>query len=188
MNQTRFKVVLVGDASVGKTSILNRYANITSAPAPTISASSIPFDVKVGETTVGLNMWDTAGQEAYKCLVPIYARGSKVAIVVYDQSCRESFNNIEKWIKYLKEDIGVQNILVVGNKEDLTPTVTFEEANQWCTERGYELISTSAETGINIDLLFHTIATKLLTMDTPTNTSDDKITFGQQQESKTGCC
>ena len=155
---SRSKIVFVGDASVGKTSIINKFCNIQGSPTPTISATSTPVDIKIQETTVGLNLWDTAGQETYKCLVPVYARGAKVAIVVYDQTNKISYDNVRNWIDYLRNEVGVNNIVVCGNKNDLKSLVPLEDVQNQYLAMDIPIVQTSAETGENIDLLFHMVA------------------------------
>ena len=159
---SRSKIVFVGDASVGKTSIINKFCNIQGSLTPTISATSTPVDIKVKDIMVGLNLWDTAGQETYKCLVPVYARGAKVAIVVYDQTNIVSYENVSKWIDYLRNEVGVKDIIVCANKSDLDCSVSFADVQAKFLEMNIPIIQTSAVTGENIDVLFHTIATTAL--------------------------
>ena len=182
----RYKVVFVGDASVGKTSIINRFCNIQGESSPTVSATSTPVDVKVQDTIVGLNIWDTAGQETYKCLVPVYARGAKVAILVYDQSNHSSYESLEDWINYLKVDVGVNDIIICANKMDLPTTISFDDVQNRFLEQNIPVIQTSALTGDNVEALFHTVASTIL----ETQQTERKISNAENslQPTKKGCC
>jgi small GTP-binding protein len=152
------KVVFLGDSNTGKTSIIFKYLKLVQQPFPTIAASSFPITVPTRDTTVNLNCWDTAGQESYRCLVPMYARDAEVAILVFDQSNAGSFKALEQWLSYIHDDYGIKNIIIVSNKEDLEPVVSLDEAFEFCSTRKLQLVSTSAVTGSNISFLFGKIA------------------------------
>lgn len=159
------KVVLVGDTQVGKTSIVNFYAKKNEKTVPTIGANSFSFSVELNDTTVNLSVWDTAGQEEFKCLVPMYARGATVAIVVFDLTNKESYDHVYSWIESVVDDFAIPNIIVVGNKCDLD---SFTDADNLIIEyKGTEMefLQTSAVTGAGIDTLFYSVATKSLASD-----------------------
>jgi small GTP-binding protein len=156
------KVVLVGDSGTGKTSIAFRYVKSTAAVKPTINVNAFHCHERVGGRECHFELWDTAGQESYKCLVPIYARGAVLALIVFDRSSRDSFDNLAVWSEFLKSDVAIDNILVVGNKSDVPPTVSTADAQNWCSQAGAEYIETSAKTGANIDALFQTAAKKVI--------------------------
>ena len=152
------KVVFVGDTRVGKTSIINKYAKKNDKTSPTIGANSFCFSIPLDSEIVTLSVWDTAGQEEFKCLVPMYARGAQVAVVVFDLSSKESYEGIFPWIKTVREDYDILNIIVVGNKNDLE---TFTNTDEIVVKYGDEVLkflSVSAETGSGIDDLFSLIA------------------------------
>jgi len=181
------KVVFVGDASVGKTTLLNKYQFITSPVTPTVSATSISVSVPVNEETIVLNVWDTAGQEAYKCLVPVYARGAAVAAIVFDLTKPLTYDHIKDWIKYIKDDVGVENIVIVANKSDLPPEVCSEEVQYTFNDYVFDIVYTSAVTGSNVNLLFHKIASMILEKKVePTIIPDIIIT--PTEKSEKGCC
>jgi small GTP-binding protein len=156
------KVVLVGDSGTGKTSIAFCYVKSTAAVKPTITANAFQCHEWVGGRECHFDLWDTAGQESYKCLVPVYARGAVLALVVFDRTSRDSFDNLSFWSEFLKSDVAIDNILVVGNKSDLPPGVSTQDAQNWCAQAGAEYIETSAKTGTNIDALFQTAAKKVI--------------------------
>jgi GTPase SAR1 family protein len=82
--EIQHKVVFLGDSSTGKTSIIFEYLKLAQQPFPTIAASSFPITVPLSDSSVNLSCWATAGQDHYRCLVPIYARDTEVACLVFD--------------------------------------------------------------------------------------------------------
>ena len=104
MNVTRHKIIFVGDAGVGKTTIIGRimdnpfYDNYE----PSIGVDFMSKNIKYKGQNIKLQMWDTAGQEKYKGLIPSYVRNSSIVFVVYDVSTQTSFDNISKWITFIR--------------------------------------------------------------------------------------
>jgi small GTP-binding protein len=156
--EIQHKVVFVGDSSTGKTSIIFKYLKLAQQTFPTIAASSFPMDIPIHDSVVHISCWDTAGQEDYRSLVPMFARDAEVACLVFDQTNRESFASLEKWIQYIQLDIGVKNIIIISNKNDLEAKVPLDEAFEFCTNKSLPLVSTSALTGSNITFLFIKVA------------------------------
>lgn len=192
MNFTKGKIVFVGDMGVGKTSIIFKYMNSTKPILPTVAGNSMPIDVQFDNgKIVKLNVWDTSGSENYQCLVPMYARTSQVAIVVFDITNEESFEHVEGWIKYLNTNSNTPNIFLVGNKLDCENTFFDynDKSEDYANEKEMKLFFTSAKTGQNIDLLFEEIATIVDT--TPTEPQPKPIVFNNsetnQQTDGCGC-
>lgn len=160
-----FKAVFVGDSSVGKTSIIMRHhhGSFSEDRQSTIGAGFVSEDVKTQYGTANLHIWDTAGQERYRCLVPMYSRGSNVAIVVFDVTDKVTFEGVDSWIERLKSDIGEQcKIIVAGNKSDLSFSQELrDEYDNWSSKSDYPLIYVSAKTGESIDILFQEIINSL---------------------------
>jgi small GTP-binding protein len=152
------KVVFIGDSNSGKTTIIYKYLNLTQTLFPTVAAASFPVLIHVRGGVLRLNCWDTAGQETYRCLVPIYARSAEVAYLVFDQSNMASFESLDHWLKYLESDVGLRRIIVVSNKCDLDSVVPADLAIEFCAARKLPLVVTSATTGANIKALFQKIA------------------------------
>ncbi len=118
----KYKVVFLGDQSVGKTSIIHRfiYDQFDESYSATIGIDFMSHKMYVEDKTIILNLWDTAGQERFKSLIPSYIKDSAVAIVVYDITSRQSFQSVNKWIedaKNLRDDDVL--LVLVGNKSDL---------------------------------------------------------------------
>lgn len=117
------KVILCGNSTVGKTSLLNALTGVHEfgPTTPTLGAgcANVTFNFKNEDIT--MNVWDTAGQEAYRSLIKIYFRDTKVAILVFDVTSQPSFNAIEQWVQDIRENCEKENIpiLLAANKIDL---------------------------------------------------------------------
>jgi small GTP-binding protein len=158
------KVVLVGDTKVGKSCILTRFVQGTfdrDMPA-TIGAAFLAKVVTTGAGPVRLQLWDTAGQEKFRSLAPMYYRAAAVAVLVYDVTAKQSLNGLEDWAAEIA-DKAPHNIrlVVVGNKTDLldervVPRAAGEELAKKFQAVFYE--EASAENGSGINELFTRIA------------------------------
>ena len=117
-----YKIIVLGDGSVGKSSIIKRFVfnEFDFNTMLTVGVSSYPVIINSNEENIMLNIWDTAGQEKYQSIVPSYFRGSHAALIVYDITNEESFKRVSYWIKQAKEYAGDDIcLLLVGNKLDL---------------------------------------------------------------------
>ena len=118
----KFKIVFLGNQSVGKTSMIHRfiYDSFDDNYQATIGIDFMSQKVYVEDKIIVLNLWDTAGQERFKSLIPSYIKDSAVAIVCFDITNMDSFNSVEKWIedaRALREDDVM--LILAGNKADL---------------------------------------------------------------------
>ncbi|CAK7896057.1 vacuolar protein sorting-associated protein 21 [[Candida] anglica] len=169
----QFKLVLLGESAVGKSSIVHRFVKNTfdNMRESTIGAAFLTQSVTLPEsnTTVKFEIWDTAGQERYKSLAPMYYRNAHAALCVYDITSRSSFNKAQDWIKELKKQApeGIV-ICLVGNKLDLEEEreVTQDEVAEYIEQLNQEenrLISSecSAKSGDGVLDVFNTIARAL---------------------------
>ncbi|KAH0830693.1 GTP binding protein [Lanmaoa asiatica] len=166
----RTKIVLLGDQSVGKTSLITRfmYDTFDNTYQATIGIDFLSKTMYLEDRTVRLQLWDTAGQERFRSLIPSYIRDSSVAIVVYDITNRQSYLSTSKWIDDVRSERGNDVIIVlVGNKADLSEKrqVTIEEATQKATQMNIMFMETSAKAGHNVKSLFKKIAMSLPGMD-----------------------
>lgn len=162
----KYKLVFLGDQSVGKTSIITRfmYDKFEGSYQATIGIDFLSKTMYLEDRTVRLQLWDTAGQERFRSLIPSYIRDSSVAVVVYDVINRTSFLSTSKWIDDVRNERGNDVILVlVGNKTDQSEKrqVSVEEGEAKAKEHGIMFIETSAKAGFNVKALFRKIAAAL---------------------------
>lgn len=162
----KYKLVFLGDQSVGKTSIITRfmYDKFDNNYQATIGIDFLSKTMYLEDRTVRLQLWDTAGQERFRSLIPSYIRDSSVAVVVYDVINRTSFLSTSKWIEDVRNERGNDVILVlVGNKTDQADKrqVSVEEGEAKAKEHGIMFIETSAKAGFNVKALFRKIAAAL---------------------------
>ncbi|ORE16690.1 putative YPT6-GTP-binding protein of the rab family [Rhizopus microsporus] len=177
----KYKLVFLGEQSVGKTSLITRfmYDTFDNTYQATIGIDFLSKTMYLEDKTVRLQLWDTAGQERFRSLIPSYIRDSSVAVIVYDISNRQSFINTSKWIDDVRAERGEEVIIVlVGNKSDLSDKreVTVEEGEKRAKELHVMFIETSAKAGHNVKILFKKIAQSLPGIDGNTIQSDTKDT------------
>ncbi|QLI69558.1 MICOS complex subunit MIC60 [Metarhizium brunneum] len=167
----QFKLVLLGESAVGKSSIVLRFVKdqFDSFRESTIGAAFLTQTISLDEnTTVKFEIWDTAGQERYKSLAPMYYRNANCAVIVYDITQSSSLDKAKAWVKELqrqaKEDI---IIALAGNKLDLVTeqpdkrAIPTADAEAYAREAGLLFFETSAKTAENVRELFTAIAKKL---------------------------
>lgn len=155
-----YKIVMLGDSGVGKTSLVARLTNPDRPMNHDISATmGIEFDTQMLDTEHGkvkAQIWDTAGQERFaRVLLPTYFRKAKGVILVYDITNAKSFESLsDRWMTQLNDHASSDDLakLLVGNKSDLEPSreVPREKAEQFCIEYGMEMLETSAKSGDNV--------------------------------------
>jgi Ras-related protein Rab-10 len=155
-----YKIVMLGDSGVGKTSLVARLTNPDRPLNNDISATmGIEFDTQMLDTSHGkvkAQIWDTAGQERFaRVLLPTYFRKAKGVILVYDMTNAKSFESLsERWMAQLQDHAQSDDLakLLVGNKCDLETSreVSRERAQQFCQEYGMELLEASAKSGENV--------------------------------------
>ena len=149
-----FKVILVGDSKVGKTSIIRRYTD-NSFTTQTLSTIGSDFNYKIIQienAIINLNIWDTAGQDKFRSLTFQYYKRASGVFLVFDVSNRKSFKGILSWLEDVKNNCPDPNIikLLIGNKIDLKREVEYEEANYFATKRNMSYIETSAREDVNV--------------------------------------
>lgn len=162
-----FKVVLLGEGCVGKTSLALRYCEnkFSDRHITTLQASFLTKRLNICGKRVNLAIWDTAGQERFHALGPIYYRDSNGAILVYDITDEDSFQKVKNWVKELRKMLGSEICLsIVGNKTDLEKDrhVLIEEAETYAASVGAKHFHTSAKVNKGIEELFLDICKKML--------------------------
>lgn len=168
----KFKLVFLGEQSVGKTSLITRfmYDSFDNTYQATIGIDFLSKTMYLEDRTVRLQLWDTAGQERFRSLIPSYIRDSTVAVVVYDITNVNSFNQTNKWIDDVRAERGNDVIIMlVGNKTDLADKrqVSIDEGEKKAKELNVMFIETSAKAGYNVKQLFRRVAAALPGMDAP---------------------
>lgn len=157
-----FKVALVGDTGVGKTCLAVRFvSNIFSiAQASTSGASFMRKTVQLEDKTIKFQIWDTAGQEKFRSLAPMYYRSAAAVVVVFDVTRKDSFNDVQYWVKEVKTN-GDKDalIVIVGNKVDKSGReVSAEEARAYADNIRAHYVEASAQTGENVQNIFMYLA------------------------------
>jgi len=191
----QFKLVLLGDTSVGKSSIVIRFVKnqFSEYQESTIGAAFLTQTVPVQDCTVKFEIWDTAGQERYHSLAPMYYRGASAAIVVYDITSMESFQRAKSWVNELQKQGGNEVLIsLAGNKLDREEDrqVSSDEAKQYADENQLYFIETSAKTNVNVKELFFAIARMLPKENKAENNVilDENDFVEENTSKKSSCC
>ena len=162
-----FKILLLGDSSVGKTCFLLRYVEDTFTHNH-ISTIGVDYKIKlVNESNqlIKLQIWDTAGQDRFRCITKNYFRGSDGILLIYDITNQSSFNNIRNWISQIKDSLGEESrITLVGNKVDLESNriVSKQDGMKLAKENGLSFFETSSKENININEAFSDLTREML--------------------------
>jgi small GTP-binding protein len=162
-----FKIILIGSVSVGKTSIFNKFiiGEFSQTYKSTITVECKSKYLKIDKNLFAkLNIWDTCGAEIFRAVTKQYYRGADAAIVIFDLTEQNTFNDLKKWLKDIKNcgDKNIQ-ILIVGNKLDLVGKrkVTQSQAMNFCKDNGYKYIEASAKDGTNVLRIFEEVTSDL---------------------------
>ena len=165
------KIVFAGDSGVGKTSIIRRFVNGEYENNGAVPTVNVDFSSKifiVDNQEVRLQLWDTAGQEAYRSISKSYFRNAKAIILVYDVNSRSSFQSLEEWVGMIEEQTKDVPWVLFGNKSDLPDSsVSDDEATEFCEMHNVIGFRGSAKTGINIDECFYEVAQLILKSENP---------------------
>jgi Ras-related protein Rab-8A len=188
------KLLIIGDSGSGKSCILLRYSDNSFTPS-FITTIGIDFKIKTIEVKgfrVKLQIWDTAGQERFRTITTAYYRGAMGILVVYDISNEKTFDNVQNWIRNIKEHASDKTeMILVGNKIDL------ESIRKVETSRGQELakkyqmdfFETSAKTGINIDKCFTSIVEIILNnFNTVSNDNNNTVSVTMDNKNTDNKC
>ena len=144
-----FKIILLGESGTGKSNLINICCNLEFNPntPSNITSSIVEKPIILGNLKYTIKLWDTAGQEKFRSLNNLFIKDSKICIFVYDITNRESFNQLEFWVKKVNEILGKEPILaVVANKNDLIPEqIKKKEGEEYAKSIGAFFLQTSAK-------------------------------------------
>jgi Ras-related protein Rab-11A len=164
-----YKIVVLGDAAVGKTSLINQFVegSFNEDYKPTLGANIVRKDVSLNNTKVRLIMWDLAGQEKYRVVRSMYFQGCQGALLVYDVTRYSTFENVNsKWLKDFKKYVKKEGVyILIGNKTDLVDqrTVTTDRGKEIAEKiKASHFIETSAKLGENIEDAFILLVNQIL--------------------------
>ena len=183
------RVVLIGNSNTGKTALLVRLLNQSSSNIyePTIGATNYPYTKVIDGTSYTIQIWDTAGQEQYKALGPIYYRNASAGTFVFDVTDEDSYEAVPNWLQEFEDAVGRSKYLkiLVGNKVDLEDDVSVDITNvsSFAKENGFIFFQTSAKTGYNVEMMFQKIMEELIKQEKEILELDLK-----SQESQKKCC
>lgn len=161
-----FKLLIIGDSGVGKSSLLLRFADNTfnGSYITTIGVDFKIQTVEIDGERVKLQIWDTAGQERFRTITSTYYRGTHGVIVVYDVTSGDTFANVKRWLHEIEQNCDVVNRVLVGNKNDAPnqKVVLTEDAQRFANQMGIQLFETSAKDNINVEEMFMAITRQVL--------------------------
>ena len=199
----KYKLIFLGDQGVGKSCILNRfmYDTFTEEYQATIGLDFQSKNVQIDNQDIHLLLYDTAGQEKFRSLIPMYTRDANIILLVYEVTSKDSFLHLNHWLNDLttvkKEEV---IFVVVGNKTDLEDKreVSREEGEQFAKDNDYLFAEVSAKTGEGFpDLFYKNLFERIRTKFRPggqqptTEVKDIKLTNEQEEKKKVtkkGCC
>lgn len=153
------KICLLGDAGVGKTSLVYRFIenkfreNYKSTLGVNLLKKDLTFDKYGG---VSAQIWDLGGQESFKSLRKLYLEGANGALIIFDTTKRKTFEKVNEWAQSFRESRGNRPLLLIGNKIDLAESqkVDQNEAKDYANKNSMNFLLTSAKTGENVEVAF----------------------------------
>ena len=157
--EIRYKLIVIGDELVGKTSILNRFKSnqFNAIYEPTVGLEFQSIPILIDDQSVNLLLYDVSGQQKFRSLIPLYTSDVNIIFLIYDISKNESFNNIDRWYSSLN-NINRSEVIfaLVGNKSDLDylRKVNSEDAEKYANEHNFIFQEVSAMNGDGIQELF----------------------------------
>jgi len=190
-----YKVVFLGEAGSGKSSIVVRFARdeFFAFQEPTIGAAFLTQTVSLDNGIVKMEIWDTAGQERYRSLAPMYYRGAKVAFIVYDVTNKDSLDKAKGWIEEVRIK-GESDVIIVlfGNKMDLNDSRRVDKTEGQALADKYDLLfsEVSAKTGENITDMMIKTSVELLKLkpDAPLNADSIRFNNDGLSHKNNKCC
>ncbi|OHT08391.1 Ras-related protein Rab-15 [Tritrichomonas foetus] len=188
-----YKIVMVGNSGVGKTALVEKLSgnNFSDTHIPTVGAQFTSKETIINEHKVSLELWDTAGQEVFRSLVGLYTREANGAFLLFDITSKLSYDDIPKWLDFLKENAPTAKIVIFGNKSDISEQreVSETEIQKFVEENQFIYFEGSAKTGLNVNDAFERMAEIVLEGDiTKKRMENKKLKVDNQNEGSQKCC
>lgn len=166
-SQAEYKVVMLGDSGVGKTSLIDKFflGVFENTVATTVDAAYIKKTIQLENQKVILSIWDTAGQERFQSLIPFYMRNARALVFVFDVTAQNSLQSLKLLYNSLNDQITPDMVgILCSNKIDLVDELHLDLTNfkEWANEHNMELVKTSAKTGQGVQELFKQVATLII--------------------------
>ena len=179
------QVVLMGDASVGKTSLIHGIVENRFIPfVATTTGAAVFHYTQTNHQYPDIDFWDTAGMEKFKSLNSVFFRNSVAALIVFDLTNKLSFENVESWCdEFIEKSSESRVLLLVGNKNECEAVIAEDDIRQLAQKRKLEYFSVSAKTGNGVELLLESLSRKLPKVNSVTTTY-----FQEEEKPNKGCC
>ena len=196
------QILLIGDSLVGKTCLIQRYANgiFKEDYISTVGLDYYTKQEMINNLNVSVKLWDTVGQERFKALTISFFRNAEGVVIAYDVTNSESFDNLKFWISSIKTNLFEKNIfipiIIIGNKIDLEDMrdISKDVASAFAKENNFKYFETSAKTGEGVDEAFRDLVNQILansdkneeaTIERKSVKIEEKKT---EKQKKKGCC
>lgn len=186
-----FKLILIGNSGVGKSSLLLRFSdnNFGDSYIPTIGVDFRFRNVTIENKNIKLQIWDTAGQERFRTITTTYYRSANGIVLCYDTTDLKSFSDLESWMEEINQYANNPVIILVGTKADMKveedKKISEKDIQDFINKYDMEHIETSSKTAINTDAVFLALARKLMTSYME---GGNKIIKKSPSLSKQSCC
>jgi len=190
------KIVVLGPANAGKTSILNRYCfqNFLESTNSTVGASFFTKTLNIDNTEVTVMIWDTAGQERFRSIAPSILRGANGMILVYDVTAPDSFMDMDAYVDFFLEACNVDNnytlpVLLLGNKSDIPSVISPETIEAWKKKNKVKFsYNVSAKTGENIESSISAFCESLMSPNSNVDNTPIQIVINKHSNNNKGYC
>lgn len=192
-SKTNVKIVIIGEAGVGKTSLMSKFVFNTfdDQMQPTIGCDIQSKTINIEGKKIEVRLWDTAGCERFQTMLPLYYRGCHGAILVYDVTRKDTFNKLRDWLLELENNLTNDDavVMIVGNKIDKTGRkVSKEDGNNYAKQRSALFIETSAKTSEGVSIAFEELLMKIIQTPGLLDHGPSGINLGDNRGSNSGAC
>ena len=187
-----FKILLVGDSSVGKSNFILRLIKNQFSPSH-VSTSGMELkttEILLDKVKIRVQLWDTAGQEKYRAITKSLFTKVQGILTLYDISNEDSFKNLKNWVKMIKEECNNVQLLMIGNKNDLEDEriISTEEATEYAKSQKMGYIETSSKTGENVNKAIEIMCKKILKNNSVRSNYSFSLDYKKAKKQKRKCC